>query len=85
MNYFKESVFKPLGDYFVEINKNGDVNLNDYLDAMFQHDPTFQINLAKEQNKFLVKFGLLDESKIKLAKIQQSNREILANTISSKI
>ena len=44
-----------------------------------------KINLAKEQNKFLVKFGLLDESKIKLAKIQQSNREILANTISSKI
>jgi hypothetical protein len=48
MNYFKESVFKPLGDYFVETNKNGDMNLDDYLDAMFQHDPTFQINLAKE-------------------------------------
>ena len=49
MNYFKDSVFKPLGDYFVETNTNGDMNLDDYLDAMFQHDPTFQINLANYQ------------------------------------
>ena len=44
-----------------------------------------KINLIKEQNKFTAKFGLLDEVKIKVAKEQSTNREILANRISSKI
>ena len=44
-----------------------------------------KINLVKEQNKFLTKFGLLDEAKIKVAKTQSTNREILANRISSEI
>ena len=39
-------------------------------------------NLLKEQNKFTTKFGLLDEEKVKLAKTQSTNREILASRIS---
>ena len=44
-----------------------------------------KINLVKEQNKFTAKFGLLDEAKVKIAKTQSTNREILANRIISKI
>ena len=44
-----------------------------------------KINLVKEQNKFITKFGLLDEVKFKVAKEQSTNREILANRISSEI
>ena len=44
-----------------------------------------KVNLVKEQNKFITKFGLLDEVKIKVAKEQSTNREILANRISSEI
>ena len=44
-----------------------------------------KINLVKELNKFSTKFGLLDEEKIKVAKTQSTNREILANRISSEI
>jgi heme exporter protein D len=44
-----------------------------------------KINLVKEQNKFSAKFGSLDEAKIKVAKTQSTNREILANRISSEI
>ena len=44
-----------------------------------------KINLVKEQNKFSAKFDLLDEAKIKVAKTQLTNREILANRISSEI
>ena len=44
-----------------------------------------KINLVKEQNKFITKFGLLDEVKIKAVKEQSTNREILANRITSKI
>ena len=44
-----------------------------------------KINLVKEQNKFAAKFDLLDEAKVKIAKTQSTNREILANRISSKI
>ena len=44
-----------------------------------------KINLVKEQNKFSAKFDLLDEAKIKVAKTQSTNREILANRISSEI
>ena len=42
-------------------------------------------SLAKEQNKFKAKFGLLDEAKVKIAKTQSINREILANKVSSII
>ena len=44
-----------------------------------------KINLVKEQNKFSAKFGLLDEAKVKIAKTQSINREILANKVSSII
>ena len=44
-----------------------------------------KINLIKEQNKFTAKFGSLEEAKAKVAIIQSTNREILANRISSKI
>ena len=42
-------------------------------------------NLVKEQNKFTVKFGLLNDAEVKVAKAQSTNREILLNRISSKI
>ena len=42
-------------------------------------------NLVKEQNKFSTKFGLLYKEKVKVAQIQSTHREILANKISSKI
>ena len=41
-----------------------------------------KINLVKEQNKFTVKFGLLNDAEVKVAKAQSANREIL---LSSKI
>jgi heme exporter protein D len=44
-----------------------------------------KINLIKEQKKFIAKFGSLEETKAKVAIIQSTNREILANRISSKI
>ena len=44
-----------------------------------------KINLLKEQNKFTAKFGLLDGSKVRIAKAQSTNREILLSRISSKI
>ena len=44
-----------------------------------------KINLIKEQNKFTAKFGLLEETKARVAIRQSTNREILANRISSKI
>ena len=44
-----------------------------------------KINLIKEQNKFTAKFGSLEEVKAKVAIIQSTNKEILANRISSKI
>ena len=44
-----------------------------------------KINLIKEQKKFTAKFGSLEEAKAKVAIIQSTNREILANRISSKI
>ena len=39
-------------------------------------------NLVKEQNKFVTKFGLLDKEKVKVAKTQSTNREILTSRIS---
>ena len=44
-----------------------------------------KINLVKEQNKFTVKFGVLNDAKVKVAKAQSTNREILLSRISSKI
>ena len=44
-----------------------------------------KINLVKEQNKFTVKFGLLNAAEVKVAKVQSINREILLSRISSKI
>jgi len=44
-----------------------------------------KINLIKEKNKFTAKFGSLEETKAKVAIRQSTNREILANRISSKI
>ena len=41
-----------------------------------------KINLVKEQNKFLTKFGLLDKEKVKVAQIQSTNIKILASIIS---
>ena len=41
-----------------------------------------KINLAKEQNKFTTKFGLLDKEKAKVAQTQSMNRAILASRIS---
>ena len=41
-----------------------------------------KINLAKEQNKFTTKFGLLDKEKVKVAQTQSMNRAILASRIS---
>ena len=44
-----------------------------------------KIKLVKEQNKFTVKFGLLNDAEVKVAKAQSTNREILLSRISSKI
>ena len=41
-----------------------------------------RINLVKEQNKFIAKFGLLDKEKVKVAQTQSTNREILTSRIS---
>jgi len=41
-----------------------------------------KINLTKEQDKFLIKFNLLNKSKIKIAKAQSTNRKILETSIS---
>ena len=41
-----------------------------------------KINLIREQNKFAAKFGLLDKEKVKVAKTQSTNREILTSRIS---
>ena len=44
-----------------------------------------KINLVKEKNRFTAKFGLLNDEEAKVAKAQSTNREILANRISSEI
>ena len=38
-----------------------------------------KVQLVKEQNKFVAKFGTLDSQKAKSAKLQRINKEILAN------
>ena len=44
-----------------------------------------KISLAREQKKFSARFYNLDQAKVKVAITQSTNREILANIISSKI
>ena len=44
-----------------------------------------KINLVKEQNKFKVKFSMLNDAEVKVVKAQSTNREILLSRISSKI
>ena len=39
-----------------------------------------KLQLAKEQKKFITKFGLLSLQKAKIAKMQNVNKEILLNT-----
>ena len=41
-----------------------------------------KINFVKEQNKFTIKFGLLDKEKVKVAQTQSTNRKILTSRIS---
>ena len=44
-----------------------------------------KLQLLKEQKRFVSKFGLLNVEKAKVAKSQNTNKEILANTLISKI
>ena len=44
-----------------------------------------KLQLLKEQKKFFSKFGSLSLEKTKVAKSQNINKEILVNTLSSKI
>tara|TARA_Y100000590_G_scaffold59539_1_gene63166 strand:+ start:33 stop:266 length:234 start_codon:yes stop_codon:yes gene_type:complete len=44
-----------------------------------------KLQLLKEQKRFVLKFGLLNIEKARVAKSQNTNKEILANTLSSKI
>ncbi len=44
-----------------------------------------KLQLLKEQKRFSNKFGLLDFQKAKVAKSQKINKEILVNTLRSKI
>ena len=44
-----------------------------------------KLQLLKEQKKFVSKFSLLNIEKARVAKSQNTNKEILANTLSSKI
>ena len=44
-----------------------------------------KFQLLKEQKKFVSKFGLLNIEKARVAKSQNINKEILVNTLSSKI
>jgi len=44
-----------------------------------------KLQLLKEQKKFVSKFSLLNVEKAGIAKSQNTNKEILANTLTSKI
>ena len=44
-----------------------------------------KLQLLKEQKRFVLKFGLLNIEKARVAKSQNTNKEILANTLTSKI
>ena len=44
-----------------------------------------KLHLLKEQRKFVYKFGLLSTKKVRAAKKQYINKEILLGTLNSKI
>ena len=44
-----------------------------------------KLHLLKEKKKFVSKFSLLNVEKAGIAKSQNTNKEILANTLTSKI
>ena len=44
-----------------------------------------KLQLLKEQKRFVSKFGLLNVEKARVAKSQNINKEILTNTLISKI
>ena len=44
-----------------------------------------KLQLLKEKRKFIYKFGSLNTVKVRVAKSQKINREILAGILSSKI
>ena len=44
-----------------------------------------KLQLLKEKRKFVYKFGLLSTEKIRVAKSQKINKEILQGVLSSKI
>ena len=44
-----------------------------------------KLQLLKEQKRFVSKFGSLNIKKIRVAKLQKINKEILTNTLNSKI
>ena len=44
-----------------------------------------KLQLLKEKRKFVYKFGLLNTEKIRVAKSQKINKEILEGVLSSKI
>jgi len=44
-----------------------------------------KLQLLKEKRKFVYKFGSLNIAKVRVAKLQKINKEILAGILSSKI
>ena len=44
-----------------------------------------KLQLLKEKRRFVYKFGLLNTEKVRVAKSQKLNKEILAGILSSKI
>ena len=44
-----------------------------------------KLQLLKEQKRFVSKFGSLNIEKIRVAKLQNINKEIFTNTLNSKI
>ncbi len=44
-----------------------------------------KLQLLKEKRRFVYKFGLLNTKKVKIAKSQKINKEILAGILSSNI
>jgi len=44
-----------------------------------------KLQLLKEQKKYIVKFGSLSEAKIAVVREQKINKEILLNTVITKI
>ena len=57
-----------------------------YIDKfLFLYFLVTKLQLLKEQKRFVSKFGLLNVEKARVAKSQNTNKEILANTLISKI